>query len=103
MTSKSLLKNDNDSESINENNKIEEEKNFTDATDLQPSFLLINIISKNVMFASQQTQSMRELFSNEQLQIARKKHIDELINESVETVSDTVLISENIISSINIS
>ena len=67
MTPKSLSENDNGDESINENDEIEKEKNFTDATDLQPSFLFTNAISKNVMFASQQTQSMREPLSNEQL------------------------------------
>ena len=55
ITSKKLLKNDNDDESINRNNEIEEEKNFADAIDFQPSFLFINIISKNVMSALQQT------------------------------------------------
>ena len=65
MTSKSLLKNNNDGENINENDKIKEEKNFADAINLQSSFLLINVISNNVMFASQQTQLMRKSFLNE--------------------------------------
>ena len=53
ITSKSLSKNDNDDESVNKNNKTEKEKNFADAIDLQPSFLFINVISKNIMFAPQ--------------------------------------------------
>ena len=65
MTSKSLSKNDNGGGSINENNKIEEGKNFADAIDLQLFFLLTNAISKNAMSASQQTQSMRESLSDE--------------------------------------
>ena len=96
MTSKSLSKND-----INKNDKIEKKKNFADATDLQSFFLLINVISKNVMFASQQTQSMRESLSNEQLQVARKEHINGLINESAQTVSNIASISESIASSLN--
>ena len=67
MTSKSLLKNDNGGGNMNRNNETEEEKDFVDATDLQPFFLFINVISKNVMSASQQTQSMREPLSDEQL------------------------------------
>ena len=70
MTSKLLSKDDNDNKNINKNDEIKEKKNFTDATDLQSFFLFINVISKNVMFASQQTQLIRESFSNEQLQIA---------------------------------
>ena len=93
MTSKLLLKNDNDDESMNK--EIEKEKNFADAIDLQSFFLLINVISKNVMSASQQTQLMRESLSNEQLQAARKEHTDELINESAETASDIVSVSES--------
>ena len=53
MTSKSLSKDDNNDESINENDKIEEEKNFADTIDLQSFFLFINVILKNVMSASQ--------------------------------------------------
>ena len=102
MTPKSLSKNDNGGESINRNNETEKEKNFVDATDLQSSFLFINVISKNVMFASQQTQLMRESLSNKQLQAARKEHIDELINESAETASDIASVSESIASSINL-
>ena len=68
--SKSLSKNDNDGESINKNDEIEEEKNFADATDFQSFLLFINVISKNIMSASQQTQLMRESFSDEQLQTA---------------------------------
>ena len=64
MTSKLLLKNDNDGENINENDEIEEKKNFANAIDFQSFFLFINVILKNVMFASQQTQSMRELLLN---------------------------------------
>ena len=101
MTSKSLLKNDNDDESMNRNDEIEKEKNFADATDLQSFLLFINVISKNIMSASQQTHLMRESLSDEQLQAARKEHIDELTNESVETVSDIVSISKSIASSIN--
>ena len=106
MTSKSLSKNDNGGENINESDEIEKKKNFADATDLQSSslptnVLFINVISKNVMSASQQTQSMRESFSDEQLQTAREEHTDELINESVETVSDTASVSESTASLIN--
>ena len=101
MTPKSLSKDNNDGRSINENDETEEKKDFVDATDLQSSFLLISAISKNAMLVSQQTQSMRELLSNEQLQAARKKHIDELINESAETVSDIASISESTAPSIN--
>ena len=54
MTLKSLSKNDNNDESINENDEIKEKKDFIDATDLQSFFLFINVISKNIMFASQQ-------------------------------------------------
>ena len=89
MTSKSLSKNDNNNESINRNDETDEERNFADATDLQFFFLFINVMSKNVMSASQQTQLMRESFSDEQLQTAREEHIDELINESVETTLST--------------
>ena len=64
MMLKSLLKNDNGDENINENNKIKKEKNFIDATDLQSFFLFNNVILKNVMFLSQQTQSIRESFLN---------------------------------------
>ena len=64
MTSKSLSKNNNDDENMNRNDEIEK-KNFADAINLQSFFLFINVISKNVMFASQQTQLMRELLSNE--------------------------------------
>ena len=46
---------------------------------------------------------MRELLSNEQLQIARKKHIDELINENIEIVSNIVSINKNIVLLINLS
>ena len=101
MTSKSLSKDDNDDGNINENDETEEEKNFADATDLQSSSLFINIISKNVMSASQQTQSMREPLSNEQLQAARKEHTDKLINKNAETASNIVSVSESIVSSIN--
>ena len=101
MTSKSLSKDDNDDESINESGKTEEEEDFADATDLQPFFLFINVISKNVMSASQQTQLMREPLSDEQLQTAREEHIDELTNESAETASDIASVSESIASSTN--
>ena len=101
MISKSLLKNNNDGGSINKNNETEKEENFADATDLQSSFLFINVISKNIMLASQQTQSMREPFSNEQLQTAREKYTDELINENAETASNTASVSESITSSTN--
>ena len=101
MTSKSLLKNNNDDENINKNDEIEKEKNFVDAIDLQSFFLFINVISKNIMFTSQQTQSMHKSFLNEQLQIIREKHIDELINENVETVSNIALINKNIVLLIN--
>ena len=63
MTSESLSKNGNGDGNMNK--EIEEEENFVDATDLQSSFLFTNVISKNVMSASQQTQSMREPFSDE--------------------------------------
>ena len=96
MTLKSLLKND-----INRNDETEKEKNFADAIDLQSFFLLINVISKNVMSASQQTQSMRESLSDEQLQAARKEHTDELINENAETVSNIASVSESTASSTN--
>ena len=46
---------------------------------------------------------MHESFSDEQLQAARKKHIDELINENAETASNIVSINKNIISSTNLS
>ena len=65
MTSKLLSKDVNDDENMNE--EIEEEKNFADATDFQLFYLFINVISKNVMSASQQTQLMRESLSDEQL------------------------------------
>ena len=101
MTSKSLLKDNNDDESINESDEIEKEKNFADAIDLQFSSLFENVISENIMFALQQTQSMRKSFSDEQLQAAQEEYTDELINESAETASDIASISENIISSTN--
>ena len=101
MTSKLLSKNDNDDESINRSDETEEEKNFVDAPDLQPSFLPTNVISKNVMPALQQTQSMRESFSDEQLQVAREEHTDELISKSVETASNTASVSESTASSKN--
>ena len=50
--SKSLSKDDNDNENINEDDEIEKEKNFIDIIDLQYFFLFINVISKNIMFAS---------------------------------------------------
>ena len=53
------------------------------------------------MFASQQTQLMRESFSDKQLQIARKKHINELINESAEIALNIVSINKNIVLSTN--
>ena len=93
------MKNDNCGESMNR--EIEEKKNFADATDLQPFFLFTNVISKNVMPASQQTQSMREPLSDEQLQAAREKHTDELTNKNAETASDTASVSENTASSTN--
>ena len=83
------------------NREIEEKKNFADATDLQPFFLFTNVISKNVMPASQQTQSMREPLSDEQLQTAREEHTDELINKNAETASDTASVSESTASSTN--
>ena len=94
-----LLKNDNGDENMNK--EIEEEEDFADATDLQPFFLFINVILKNVMSASQQTQLMREPFSDEQLQVAREEHINELINENAETVSDTASVSESTVLSTN--
>ena len=51
MTSKSLLKNNNDDESMNENDEIEKEKNFVDAIDFQFSSLSENVISKSVRLA----------------------------------------------------
>ena len=95
MTSESLSKDDNGDGSINENDKTEEKKNFADATDLQPFLLLINVISKNAMSASQQTQSMREPLSDEQLQVAREEHTDELTSENAETASNTASVSES--------
>ena len=103
MTSKSLLKNDNDDESINKNDEIEEKRNFVDAIDFKSFFLLINVISKNIKFASQQTQLMRESLLNEQLQIAREKNTDELINENVKIVSNIASVNKNIVSLINLS
>ena len=96
MTSKSLSKND-----INRNDETEKEKNFVDAIDLQSFLLFINVISNNIIFASQQTQSMRESLSDEQLQTARKEHIDELINKNAEIASDIASISESTASSTN--
>ena len=55
------------------------------------------------MFASQQTQLMRESLSDEQLQIVQEKHINELINESAENVSNIISVNKSIISSTNIS
>ena len=106
MTSKSLSKNDNGGGSIDESDEIEEEKNFADATNLQPSLLstsvlFTNVISENVMPASQQTQSMREPFSDEQLQVAREEHTDELVNENAEIASDIASVSESTASSTN--
>ena len=101
MTSKSLSKNDNGDGSINKSNEIEEKKDFADATDLQSFLLLINVISKNVMSASQQTQSMRESLSDEQLQTAQEKHTDELTNENAETVSNIASVSKSTASSTN--
>ena len=101
MMSKSLLKNDNDDESINRSDETEKEKNFADATDLQSFFLLINVISKNIMPALQQTQSMRESLSNEQLQTAGKEYTDELINENAKTASNIASVSESTASSTN--
>ena len=40
---------------------------------------------------------MRKLFSNEQLQAAREEHTNELINESAETASNIVSVSESIV------
>ena len=101
MTPKSLSKNDNGGENINESDENKEGKNFADATDLQPSLLLTNVISENAMSALQQTQSMRESLSDEQLQTAREEHTDELTNESAETASNTASVNENTASSTN--
>ena len=106
MTSKSLSKNDNDGGSIDGSDETEEKKNFADATDLQSSplstsVLFTSAIPENVMPASQQTQSMREPLSDEQLQAAREEHTDELTNENAETASDTASISESTASSTN--
>ena len=103
MTSKLLSKNDNNDENINKNNEIKEKKNFVDAINLQPSFLFNNVMSKNILFSSQQTQLMRESLSDEQLQTAREKHINKLINKNAETVSNIALINENIVLSTNLS
>ena len=75
--------------------KLKKKENFADAIDLQPSFLFTNVISKNVIFASQQTQLMREPLSNEQLQAAREEHTDKLTNENAETASNTASINES--------
>ena len=46
---------------------------------------------------------MRESLSNEQLQAAREKHIDELINNNAETASNIALVNESTASLINLS
>ena len=108
MTSKSLSKDDNNDESMNESDETEKRENFADATDLQSSpldlqsfFLFESAISKSVMPAPQQTQSMRKPLSNKQLQAAREEHTDELTNENAETASDTASVSESTVSSTN--
>ena len=53
------------------------------------------------MSASQQTQSMRESLSDEQLQAVREEYTDELINENAETASNIASVSESIASSTN--
>ena len=103
ITSESLSKNNNGGENIDRSDETEKEEDFADATDLQSFLLFINVISKNVMPASQQTQSMCEPLSDKQLQAAREKHTDELVNESAEIASDTVSVSESTASSTNLS
>ena len=65
MTLESLSKDDNGGESMNEDDEIEERKDFANAIDLQSFLLSESVISKSAMSASQQTQSMRKPLSDE--------------------------------------